>query len=84
MNINVRFPESVRDRVKQLAEQDRRSMNSEIIELLEEAIAARDRKASSYAYPMAGDVATARLIRAADEPATYAVKPRRPRPPAAE
>lgn len=42
VNVNVRFPESVRDRVKAEAVQDRRSMNSEIIELLEEAIRARE------------------------------------------
>jgi hypothetical protein len=44
VNVNVRFPESVRDRVKAEAVQDRRSMNSEIIELLEEAIRAREER----------------------------------------
>lgn len=42
VNINVRFPESIRDRVKTFAEQDRRSMNSEILALLEDAMNARE------------------------------------------
>lgn len=44
MNINVRFPEPVRDRVKEFALADRRSMNAEIISLLEEAMEARENR----------------------------------------
>lgn len=41
VNIRVRFPEEVRDRVKVFADRDRRSLNSEILALLEEAMNAR-------------------------------------------
>ncbi len=70
MNVNVRFPESTRDRVKALADRDRRSMNSEIIQLLEEAISARESqgRSVSFAYPMAGDHATGRLRAAEQQP----------------
>ncbi|MGE3267120.1 MAG: Arc family DNA-binding protein [Chloroflexota bacterium] len=73
MNINVRFPESIRDRVKAFADRDRRSMNSEIIQLLEEAMEARERpdkaRPAPLAYPQAGERATARLV--ADPQAEY-------------
>jgi len=42
VNINVRFPETLRDRIKTTADRDRRSMNSEILALIEEALAARE------------------------------------------
>jgi len=34
----IRFPDGMRDRIRQTAEENRRSMNSEIIALLEEAL----------------------------------------------
>lgn len=71
VNINVRFPESVRDRVKSFSQADRRSMNSEIIALLEEAMDARETRrprSSDYRYPDPGDHTTGRLVRAADPP----------------
>jgi predicted HicB family RNase H-like nuclease len=55
VNINVRFPESVRDRVKAMAIQDRRSMNSEILELLEEAISAREARRQQSGQPRKAD-----------------------------
>ena len=38
----IRIPDDLRDRIKAAAEQDRRSMNSEIEWLLENSIAARE------------------------------------------
>lgn len=77
VNINVRFPESIRDRVKTFAERDRRSMNSEILALLEEAMDARDPRrtpTADFRYPDPSEHrTTGRLLRAAD-----------PRPPAAD
>ena len=71
VNINVRFPESIRDRVKAFASRDRRSMNSEILALLEEAMDAREPQrrpqTADYRYPVPSEhQATGRLLRAAD------------------
>lgn len=44
VNITIRFPEPVRDRVKSFAGRDRRSLNAEVIALLEEAMNAREQK----------------------------------------
>ena len=69
MNVNVRFPESIRDRVRAFANLDRRSMNAEILRLLEEAMDARDasaRRPSEFRYPTADEHASGRLMRAAE------------------
>jgi len=42
--ITIRLPESMHAAIKSLAAEDVRSLNSEIVKLLSEAIAARDRK----------------------------------------
>lgn len=60
VNINVRFPESLRDRVKTSADRDRRSMNSEILTLLEEAL---DARATGRREPG--------VLRCAESPAPY-------------
>ena len=67
VNVNVRFPESIRDRVKALADRDRRSMNSEIIQLLEEAMSARETQGRSvpFTYSTVGEHASGR-VRAAE------------------
>jgi len=41
--ITIRLPESLHAAIKSLAAEDVRSLNSEIVKLLSEAIAARDR-----------------------------------------
>lgn len=72
MNIRVRFPEEVRDRVKAFANLDRRSLNSEILALLEEAMDARELKrpgTEAFTYLEPGEHrATGRLLRAAEKP----------------
>lgn len=61
MNIRIRFPEDVRDRVKSFADRDRRSINSEVIALLEEAMNARE----------TGRAPSTRLIRCAEGQTGY-------------
>lgn len=42
-NVSVRFPEDLHTRIARSAEEDRRSVNSQILALIETALDARDR-----------------------------------------
>lgn len=65
VNVRIRFPESLKDRVQSFADTDRRSLNSEVLTLLEEAMNARQSTGS-------------RTLRCADPPAPYDTSPPSP------
>lgn len=73
MNVRIRFPESLKERVQSFADADRRSLNSEVLTLLEEAMNAREPKrppTEAFSYPDPSEHrATGRLMRAAEQPA---------------
>lgn len=48
MNVRIRFPESLKERVQSFADADRRSLNSEVLTLLEEAMNARETAAGGH------------------------------------
>ncbi len=71
MNVRIRFPEPLHEQIKDLARRDLRSLNSEVLALIQEAIDARGpsgrKDNSSYTYPEPSEHrATGRLLRAAE------------------
>lgn len=54
--LNVRLPIGMRDNIRQLAERNRRSMNSQIVVILEGALSSAERENPATAATVPGSV----------------------------